>query len=251
MIRWLWAFLDRPLDRFDDAARFWGAVTETTPSPRRGAHREFATFLPRNADACLKLQGVQAGGGAHLDIDVDDVDAVTHAAVEEHGASVLRREGTGLSVLRTPAGMPFCITRWDGPARRPPMVETAIASVRLRSRVDQICFDVSPEDFAREAEFWGRFTGWGVSAAADSEFARVAVPDELPVRVLLQRRDAPAAPGAHIDVACGGEVPRIRAYHERLGARWVANGEQWQVMRDPAGGLYCLTERDPDSGRTG
>jgi hypothetical protein len=274
VIRWLWAFVDRPLDRFGEAAQFWCAVTETTLSPRRGADREFATFLPRNADACLKLQGVQAGGGAHLDIDVDDVDAVTHAAVEEHGASVVRREGTGLSVLRTPTGMLFCITQWDGPARRPPVVaaevldaganvETAAAVemaadaaaapalrvARLRSRVDQICFDVSPEDFARETEFWGGFTGWGAAAASGSEFARLAVPEELPVRVLLQRLDTPAAPGAHIDVACGEEVPRIRAYHERLGARWVANGEQWQVMRDPAGGLYCLTERDPDSGR--
>ena len=251
VIRWLWAFVDRPLDRFGEAAQFWCAVTGTTLSPRRGPDREFATFLPRNADACLKLQGVHAGGGAHLDIDVDDVDAVTHAVVEEHGASVVRREGTGLSVLRTPAGMLFCVTRWDGPARRPEVVEAVEApgGVRLRSRVDQICFDISPEDFAREAEFWGGFTGWGVHAYPDSEFARLAVPDGLPVRVLLQRRDAPAAPSAHIDIACGEQVPRIRAYHERLGARWVANGEQWQVMRDPAGGLYCLTERDPESGR--
>ena len=279
VIRWLWAFVDRPLERFDEAARFWCAVSGTTLSPRRGTDREFATFLPPNADACLKLQGVQAGrGGAHLGIDVDDVDAVTHAAVEEHGATVLRREGTGLSVLRTPAGMPFCLTRWDGPTRRPPVVEAvaqehaqaleraraqeqaqsleqaragADGGVRLRSRVDQICFDLAPEDFAREAEFWGGFTGWGVPAVTDSEFSRLAVPDELPVRVLLQRCETPGAPGAHLDIACGDEVPRIRAYHERLGARWVANGEHWQVMRDPAGGLYCLTERDPESGRLG
>jgi hypothetical protein len=252
MIRWLWAFVDRPLERFGEAAEFWCAVTGTTLSPRRGADGEFATFLPPPpADACLKLQGVHAGGGAHLDIDVDDVDAVTHAAVEEHGASVVHREGTGLSVMRTPGGTLFCITRWNGHSRRPPVIEAAFGADHPRSRVDQICLDLGPgpEHFEREAAFWGGFTGWGVQASSAPEFARLAVPDELPVRVLLQRRATPGPPAAHLDIACGGEVPRIRAYHESLGARWVANGERWQVMRDPAGGLYCLTERDPDSGR--
>jgi hypothetical protein len=257
VIRWLWAFIDRPLDRFDAAAEFWCAVTDTTLSPRRGEHGEFATFLPRDADACLKLQGVHSGGGAHLDIDVDDVDAATHAAVEEHGASLAWRDGTDLSVLRTPAGQLFCLTRWDdGGRRRPAVVETGPDGPRrARSRVDQICLDIGPEHFEREAEFWGAFTGWGHRTGKNhrtgesAEFARVQVPDELPVRILLQRRATSGPPSAHLDVACGGEVPQIRAYHESLGASRVAVGEHWQVMRDPAGGLYCLTERDPETGR--
>lgn len=266
MIRWLWAFIDRPLDRFDAAAEFWGAVTDTALSPRRGERGEFATFLPRDADACLKLQGVHSGGGAHLDIDVDDVDAVTHAAVEEHGASLAWRDGTDLSVLRTPAGQLFCLTRWDnGRRRRPAVVETetktttetetetetaAHGARRPRSRVDQICLDIAPEHFERESEFWGAFTSWGCRTSDNaSEFARVQVPDELPVRILLQRRGTSGPPSAHIDVACGDDVPRIRAYHESLGASRVAVGRHWQVMRDPAGGLYCLTERDPETGR--
>lgn len=265
MIRWLWAFVDRPLDRFDAAAGFWSAVTDTTLSPRRGPQREFGTLLPRDADACLKLQGVHSDGGAHLDIDVDDVDAATHAAVEEHGATLVRRDGVGLSVMRTPAGQPFCLTRWEGHRRRPAVVEIVAQpglqpqpqpeaqaeadGTRPRSRVDQICFDISPEQFEREAAFWGAFLSWGCTTAKGSEFARVAVPDELPVRILLQRRRTPAPPSAHIDVACGADVARIRAYHESLGASWVATGACWQVMRDPAGGLYCLTERNQDTGR--
>lgn len=250
MIRWLWAFIDRPLDRFDAAAEFWSAVTDTTLSPRRGAHREFATFRPRDAsDACLKLQGVYSAGGAHLDIDVDDVDAATHAAVEEHGATPVWRDGVDLSVLRTPAGQPFCLTGWqENGRRRPPVVVTEADGAPLRSRVDQICLDVDPADFEGEAAFWSGFTGWSCRTRADLEFARVQVPDELPLRILLQRRADSGPPAAHIDIACGEEVPRIRAYHESLGATHVAAGARWQVMRDPVGGLYCLTEREPETG---
>jgi hypothetical protein len=28
----------------------------------------------------------------------------------------------------------------------------------------------------------------------------------------------------------------------------VADGARWVVMRDPAGGVYCLTARDPKTG---
>ena len=252
MIRWLWAFIDRPLDRFDAAAGFWSAVTDTTLSPRRGDRHEFATFLPRDADPCLKLQGVFSNGGAHLDIDVDDVDAVTHAAVEEHGAVLVSREGTELSVLRTPAGQLFCITKWEGgPRRRPAVVAAQIDEThpRLRSRVDQVCLDIGPEHFEPETEFWSAFTSWACRVPVSGEFARLQVPDELPVHILLQRCVTSGPPSAHIDIACGDDVPGIRAYHESLGAEPVAVGEHWQVMRDPAGGLYCLTERDPQTGR--
>jgi len=246
VIRWLWAFVDRPLARFEESAAFWCAVTDTTLSARRGVWHEFATLEPEGADACLKVQGVfEGGGGVHLDIDVDDVDSVTHAAVEEHGAILVRRDGVDLSVLRSPAGQLFCVTRDEGRRRRPPVVAGPEGA---RSRVDQICFDISPEHFEREAEFWGAFTGWGTRQAKSPEFTRVEVPDTLPVRILLQRRDTPAPPAAHIDVACGSDVAAVRARHEALGARWVADGPDWQVMRDPAGGLYCLTPRDPDTG---
>jgi hypothetical protein len=243
VIRWLWAFADRPLGRFDEAAEFWCAASGTTLSPRRGEHGEFATFLPDDADPWLKLQGVREGdGGAHLDIDVDDVDAVTHAALEEHGATLVGREGVDLSVLRTPGGQLFCLTRWEGRER--------LAPAPAAGRVDQLCFDIAPEHFERESAFWSGFTGWPLERSPESEFTRLAVPGAMPIHILLQRRDAPGTPAtAHLDLACGAEVGRIRAAHEALGAQWVADGRDWRVMRDPAGGLYCLTERDPRTGR--
>lgn len=244
MIRWLWAFVDRPLARFDAAAEFWSAATGTTLSPRRGELGEFATFLPQAADPWVKLQGVLSGeGGAHLDIDVDDVDAVTHAALEEHGATLVHREGVDLSVLRSPGGQLFCVTRWEGHAHRPRTSEPGV--------LDQLCFDIAPEDFADEVAFWSGFTSWAaLPSTGASEFTRLDVPRSLPLHILLQRRHRPGTrPGAHIDLACGDEVAAVRARHEALGAGWVADGRRWQVMQDPAGGLYCLTERDPGTGR--
>lgn len=246
MIRWLWAFVDRPLWRFDAAAEFWSAATGSTLSPRRGELGQFATFLPAPeaaADPWLKVQGVLAGeAGAHLDIDVDDVDAVTHAALEEHGATLVHREGVDLSVLRSPGGLPFCVTRWEGHTRRPRKGAPGL--------VDQLCFDIAPEDFTSEVAFWSGFTSWAAHPTGAPEFTRLEVPDTLPLHLLLQQRQSSgAAPGAHVDLACGDDVAGVRARHEALGARWVADGRRWQVMRDPAGGLYCLTERDPRTGR--
>ena len=246
MIRWIWAFLDRPLPQFERAAEFWCAVTDTDLSPRRGAGGEFATFLPRHADAdaCLKLQGVYEGGGAHIDLDVDDVGQMTRAAVEEHGASLVRRDGEDLSVLRTPGGQLFCLSTWAGHARHSPVVEHADGS---SSRVDQVTFDISPEHFDRDAAFWSGLTGWELGQSRASEFVRLEVPGELPIRILLQRCDTPGPAGAHVDVACS-DVDRVRALHESLGARKVADGKAWQVMCDPVGGVYCLTPRDPRTG---
>lgn len=264
MIRWLWAFIDRPLERFDEAATFWTAATDSALSPRRGEHGQFATMLPQAfaddaesddaehdvaehaaPDAWVKLQGALAGeGGAHLDLDVDDVDAVTHAAIEEHGAALVHREGVDLSVLRTPGGQLFCVTRWDGHARRP--------RVRVPGVLDQLCLDIASEQLTARS-----LSGPGSRAGRHSRRDRSSLDWPCPTRcrstycnLLLQRRDSAGEPSsAHIDLACGNDVAGVRARHEALGARWVADGRNWQVMRDLAGGLYCLTGRDPSTGR--
>jgi hypothetical protein len=70
LIRWIWAFIDRPLERFDQAAAFWANVTDTRLSTRRGSDGEFVTLLPLSGHPSLKLQGVHGSGGAHLDLEV-------------------------------------------------------------------------------------------------------------------------------------------------------------------------------------
>ncbi|MEV1201396.1 LytR C-terminal domain-containing protein [Microbispora rosea] len=60
-LRRVLAFIDRPGDRFEEAAAFWTTVTGTRLSPRRGDDGEFATLLPASGDACVKIQAVGDG----------------------------------------------------------------------------------------------------------------------------------------------------------------------------------------------
>ncbi|GAA0388810.1 hypothetical protein GCM10009530_44920 [Microbispora corallina] len=134
MVRWIWVFVDRPRERFEESAAFWTAVTGARLSARRGDDREFATLLPPEGDACVKLQGVREGDGAHLDLEVDDVRAAVAGALDA-GAAVVADHGEW-AVLRSPGGQAFCLGPWSGAVRRPSPVEG--------SRLDQICLDVRP-----------------------------------------------------------------------------------------------------------
>ncbi|WP_155373867.1 VOC family protein [Catellatospora vulcania] len=241
MIRWTYAFIDRPADVFTEAASFWSRVTGTHLTARRGEHGEFATLLPIGADACVKLQAVDEGGGAHLDLSVDDPAALAARAVELGATHVADR---GYQVLRSPGGMLFCAVPWHDEFRRPMAHATPDGAL---SRLDQVCIDVGPAAYDAETAFWGELTGWESSFGSRPEFHVVAPPAELPVRILLQRLQQERPTSAHLDLACS-DVEGVRAWHEKCGASHVADGARWVVMRDPAGGVYCLTARDPKTG---
>ena len=242
MIRWTYAFLDRPEQRLAEASEFWTTVTGTRLSPVRGERGEFATLLPEAADACLKLQGVGGPGGGHLDLVVDDV-AATRGEAIGRGAAVVADHGDWV-VLRSPGGQQFCLAPWQGETARPAPVTTPGGA---SSRLDQFCLDVPPAAFTDEVAFWAGFTGWESLTASRPEFHLLRPPAGLPCRILLQRLDQDRAPGAHHDLACS-DVEAVRARHESLGATRVGTGARWTVMRDPAGGTYCLTRRNPASG---
>ena len=243
MIRWTYAFIDRPRDGFKRGAEFWTAVTDTRLSAPRGAYDEFATLLPKGADACLKVQAVGDGGGAHLDLCTEDWRAFTQRAIDL-GASVAARLD-GLCVLRSPAGLAFCAVQWRGESKRPDVV---VAPDGSSSRLDQVCLDVAPGAYEAEVAFWTRLTGWQLRDSVLPQFRLLQPPEGLPIRILLQRltSDRPAA--AHLDLACS-DREATRADHERRGAVVVDRRPRWIVMRDPAGCEYCLTIRDPRTGR--
>ncbi|MBZ9639699.1 VOC family protein [Streptomyces sp. PSKA30] len=239
-IRWTYAFIDRPAGLLDRAHGFWTAVTDTRLSELRGEKQEFATLLPGpGVDACVKVQGVDAGqGGAHLDFAVDDAREFVASAVQLGAEEVAEHEGW--AVLRSPAGQLFCAVPWHGESVRPPVVRG--------SRLDQVCLDVPPSSYDAEVAFWGGLLdGWESLPGALPEFHVVKPPSGLPVRMLLQRLGTERPVSAHLDLACA-DIEATRAEHERLGARLVHRGAHWTVMRDPAGGTYCLTGRDPETG---
>ncbi|GAA1949320.1 hypothetical protein GCM10009738_23450 [Kitasatospora viridis] len=241
MISWVYAFVDRPRERFERAAEFWTAVTGTSLSPRRGADGEFATFVPAAGDAHLKLQGVDApAGGAHLDLVVDDVAATADRAIAL-GAALVADHGS-LLVLDSPGGLGFCVVGSRGEAVRSEVFEG--------TRLDQVSIDVAPHAHDAETAFWSELTGWPVLTGSRPEFRAVQSPASLPVRLLIQRLDEPAATRAHLDFSCA-DVAATRARHEALGAVVVAEFPYWVVLRDPAGGVYCLTSRNPETGRLG
>ncbi|MDO0911859.1 VOC family protein [Streptomyces sp. DT2A-34] len=244
-IRWTYAFVDRPAASFARAHAFWTAVTDTRLSEFRGEQGEFVTLLPGGGtDPCVKAQGVDSGaGGAHLDFAVDDVPEFVEASLRQGAGCVAEHEGW--AVLRSPAGQLFCAVPWHGESVRPPVVRG--------SRLDQVCLDVPPSLYDAEVAFWsGLLADWASAPGSRPEFHVLRPPAGLPVRILLQRLGEERTgeerlASAHLDLACA-DVAATRARHEELGATFVAQGARWTVMRDPAGGVYCLTRRDPETG---
>lgn len=251
LIRWLTIFLDFPARTFGTGVAFWREVTGSELSRPRGPAGEFATLLPPHADACLRVQRVgEPNGGCHLDVHVDTAAgslAEAAARATALGARLDHREGD-LVVAASPGGLRFCLVPWDGESLVPPPVQLGRGCM---SRADQLCLDIPPDAFERECSFWASLTGWDLRPGALPEFAYLERPEGLPVRLLLQRRERAAAQdlvSAHIDLACSDPVP-LAERHVASGAQILARFPFWLAMADPAGRGYCLTMRDPGTGK--
>jgi hypothetical protein len=245
-IRWLTAFIDRPAESFDAATAFWLAVTDSTLSATRGETGQFATLVPPDGDAYLRMQRIDDGpGGSHLDLHVDDIAGHADAAIAA-GANEVFRE-PGLVVLTSPAGFRFCVVGHHGETTRPsPQPFDAAGHAAL---VDQLCLDIPSDRFEDEGRFWAAVTGWKRRPSTVlAEFHVVERPGGMPLRLLLQRRgDRDGPTRSHLDIASDdvdGLVPR----HLGLGASLVERYEHWTTMADPSGLPYCITSRDPRTG---
>ena len=230
-------FLDTPQADAVRSWTYWADVTGSHVSAVRGEHGQFATLLPALGDAWLKVQAVDDGpGGVHLDIDTDDRAAFVARALEL-GATV-RSTYHDVVVLRSPGGIVFCATV-GGSGRVHRDVE---------ARADQACLDIPPSQFADEVAFWRDLTGWTASEIShDDEFVSLRRPADMPVRILLQRRDDETPASAHVDFATEDRAAETER-HVRAGGEVVSVHTQWTVMRDPVGRIYCLTDRDPATG---
>ncbi|MEV0292692.1 VOC family protein [Nocardia sp. NPDC050710] len=244
MIRWVWAFLDRPAQRFDDCAMFWSTVTGTRPSERRGTDGEFLTLLPDPAlfaAAGVKMQSVTGLGGVHLDLDVDDIAAAVRTALDL-GAELVANH-PDYAVLRSPSGQIFCLTP-SGRAKGQPAPAFRAPDGTL-SRIDQVCLDIGAADYARETAFWQNLTTWQHTQGRLPEFARLRAKEQLPIQILLQRLGEDRPTSAHIDLS-SSDIEATASWHESLGATVVQRQAHWIVLTDPADAVYCVTARDPN-----
>ena len=221
---WITAFLDAPASRLDVSRQFWAGVTGSTLSPARGANGEFATFVPPDGDAYLRTQRLESGpAGVHLDLHLGDV---------------------RLEVDRSPGGFPFCRNEGDAGARPIPR----IWADGQASLVDQVCLDIPPAVYDEECAFWAATTGWELAPTSAPYMRQLVRPEGMPLRVLLQRLDEGDGPvRAHLDLATTDRAAETDR-HRALGARVESTRNRWTVLRDPAGALYCITDRDPYTG---
>jgi len=244
-IKWIWIFLDTVEGDAGPSWEFWRQVTRSTLSPTRGDRGEFATFLPERGDPWIKVQAVETGGGVHLDLEVDDpraaADEAKRLGAKELGVIAANDRHETVVIMSSPGGQVFCfVTHPAVPARQ---VRDDQADI-----VDQVCLDLPDLSYAVDAVFWHEMTGWDLGHGEHREFSFLRRPDDLPVRLLLQRLDDRTGPAAaHVDIACTDRAV-TRARHEELGATFVAEGRGWTVMADPVGRPYCLTDRDPATG---
>ena len=230
-VRWLTVFLDFPAGSFGAGVAFWAEVTGSGLSPFRGAAGEFATLLPADGDAYLRVQRIADGsGGHHIDLHVDpalvSVDQAAERAVAL-GAKLLHRE-EGLVISSSPGGFTFCLVRWHGEGDVP-------GPVRLdgggASRVDEFCLDVPASVFERERSFWAALTGWEGQGGDRSA---------LPVRLELRRAGLDDRVTGHLAFACA-DRERLARRHAAAGARILAVLPHQTEMADPVGRRYLLS----------
>lgn len=242
-VRWLSAFLDFPADQFSSEVTFWRAIAGSTVSPPRGPHNEFASLEPFNGDPHLKVQRIGAGpGGVHLDLHVDDFDAAV-ARAQELGARRLRQHG-GLAVLKSPGGFAFCLVQWDGEGVRSRPIRWPGDTISI---IDQLVIDIPSDDFDAECAFWSGLTGWQLTDAGDPRFRRFDRPANITLRLLMQRIDSGEI-GGHLDLASTHPDEEVKR-HEGWGAVVVEHHPDWTVMADPVGREYCITQRNPRTGK--
>lgn len=240
---WITLFLDTPVANWEPALEFWATVTGCAVSPARGENDQFVTLLPARGDSWVRLQAV-AGPDPGMHLDLDSTDRL--AAVEQSRRLGARDAWTyhDVAVMRSPGGFLFCHTLTDQ-TELPRMDRDSLDVV-----ADQICLDIPARSWEVEVDFWHRLTGRTLERGRRLEFAFLGDPDPAgPPRILLQRLDDDAARvTAHLDLAVRDRRHQVRS-HERLGARRVEDYERWTVMHAPSGHTYCLTDRDPSTGR--
>lgn len=233
---WLTVFLDFPQEEFVAGIAFWCAATGYRLSLARGDQREFATLLPPDGASYLRVQRLGAGATRlHLDVHVDDPVTAAEAAVVA-GAEPIDTSRHGYLVLRSPAGVVFCLV---GPLTGEPPTPRVWPDGH-RSRVQQVCFDIPMAAYGEEVAFWRRLLGgsW-TERASDPMITRSA--DGWAIELRLQPSLLASEPAGHLHVVSAeraAEVERLVS----LGAIMRADRRTWTLMEAAGGLALCVLD---------
>lgn len=241
---WLSACLDLSAAAFDDGVAFWSGVTGFAASEPCGASAEVATLVPPEGDAYLRLQRLAEGPSRiHLDVHVADPRAAADRALSL-GAKELHHDGYVL--LRSPGGFVLCFLDRPGSRRPPPRTWPGGHT----SLVYQVSLDLPRASYDVEAAFWGEvLEATPEPLPRRPEFSWLRGRRQHALDVLLQRTDDDEAPvTAHLDLGTTDRRAEV-ARHLALGATAEPDEEFWTVLAGPAGLRYCVTTRDPATGR--
>lgn len=242
MIRWTTAFIDLPATDLDETTTFWEGVTGFTRSATRGTAGEFASLMPADGDPYL---GVQRTGDEHsrihIDLHVDDIAAYADRAIELGATETDRGD---FVAMHSPGGLPFCFVTHQASA----LAASAQWPTGGASRVNQVCIDIPAARWSAETEFWSALTGWPYKPLTNEDFRLLHADDQFALRMLMQRDSRLRRVAAHLDVGASDRDREV-IRHIELGAAEIEELDGWTRMIDPSGMPYCVTDRDPISGR--
>lgn len=238
---WLTAFLDFAGEHHQHGVGFWQAATGYALSAPRGEHEEFATLVPPDGDAFLKVQRLHGGADRiHLDLHVADPRRAADAAVVAGAVEMVDRGD--YVVMASPGGLVFCYVVAVASQRPAATVHPGGSAARVR----QVAIDVPRASYDGELAFWHALTGWEEHpSSVSADFRFLVPPAGQPLQLLLQRLGEETGPArAHLDWGTTDRSAETER-HLGLGARVLAVHSHWTVLADPVGRVYCLTDGDP------
>lgn len=113
------------------------------------------------------------------------------------------------------------------------------------SRIAKVVIDVPPADHQKELAFWQSASGVSLQQGIRFPEYHGAELHGQEFGLLIQLLgDGPAR--VHLDVHTD-DLTAEMARLEKLGAEPVQQVHAWWIMRDPAGLLFCVVPRPPES----